>query len=280
MVKGKAERQEKAGQLADSFKSAKTLAVANIGRLPSRNFQLIRRELRDKADIRVVKRTLLKKALEKAGSPIKEAPAQATVILTDIDPFELSRILKGLRRPFPAKVGMIAGEDIIVREGGTGLPPGQDIGDLQAVGVPSKIERGQIVVLKDHLILKQGQKVTAPVAKVLNKLGIKPFEVGLEIEKALFEGLVFGGDVLNIDSESIRANMKTAVGEAFRMAFNLNYPTPDVIKLKAQKASTEAKALAMKLEWVTGDTVKALVSKANAQAQTLESRLGMSGGET
>ncbi len=271
---GKAERTENAKRLAEEFKSAKTLAVAEIGRLPSRQFQIIRRALRKDAKIKVVKKSTLEHALKNASFDFEARVGSPAVIQSELDPFELFKALKNLRVEIPAKPGMVATEDIVVKEGGTGLPPGPDIGVLQDAGIPAKIEKGQIKVIKDHVILKQGEEVTPKIANALSKLGIKPFEAGLEIQAAFEGGMKFARDVLDIDVDQVRRDIETVASEAFRMAYNISYPVPKIIEMKARQAGSEARLLALKLEWVAEDTVGVLVARANTQAQSLMKKIG------
>ncbi|MBR9681939.1 MAG: 50S ribosomal protein L10 [Candidatus Altiarchaeota archaeon] len=271
---GKTERTKFAKKLAEEFKSVKTLAVANVGRLPSRQFQIIRRALRDTSKIKFMKKTALAHALKNAKIDFDGELYKTAVIQSELDAFELFSTLKKLRVKIFAKPGMVALDDILVRAGGTGLPPGPDIGVLQDAGLPSKIEKGQIVVIKDHIILKRGNEVTKKIADALSKLDIRPFEVGLEIQAAFEGGMKFTKDVLDIDIDQIRKDMSTVASEAFRMAYNISYPIPEIVEMKVQQAGSEASTLALKLEWVTKDTASTLMTRANAQAQSLMKKVG------
>jgi large subunit ribosomal protein L10 len=263
-------------EVAEKIKSARTFGIADLGRLPSNQMHTIRKFLRGKAEIRMLKRSLLKKAIERAGAKgmeenIKGAPV---VITSSLDAFQLFREIKSQRMHASAKPGMIAPVDVVVKEGGTGLPPGQAIGDLQNAGIPAKIERGQIVVIKETILVKAGHKVNATVANALAKLDLKPFEIGLDVA-AIKEGeIIFPSQVLDVNIEQIRAQFTSASSEAFSLAYQISYPVKDVIEMRLAEIAGQAKSLAVELEWETKEVMPELISKANAQAILLKKKTG------
>lgn len=263
-------------ELSKKLRNAKTVAIADIGRIPSRQFQLIRKALRGKAEIKVVKKRLLAKALEKSGlsSLLEHMANQPAVIISNLDPFELFKEVKAQKSPMPAKPGMIAERDIVVPAGGTGLPPGPVIGELQMAGIPAKIEKGQIVVTKDTVVVKAGEEVSREVANALNKIGITPFEIGLEITGAWESGIIFPREVLDIDYEKIKKNLEEAVSSAFALAYNINYPVKEVLEIKVREAFNFAKSLALNINWISKETLKDLVMKAHAHAVALNNLVG------
>jgi large subunit ribosomal protein L10 len=259
-----------------SLKSAKVVGIADVGRLPSKHMQVVRRGLRGKATVKMVKRTLLKKALENAGLErmTRYIAQQPVLIISDLDAFSLFREIKSLRRPAPAKPGMVNSTDIVVKKGGTGLPPGPAIGDLQNVGIPARIEKGQIVVSKEHVILKAGDAVTQEIANALAKLDMKPFELGLEVTAILDGGLLFEREVLDVDVNEVSSRFVTGFGQALALAKTTGYPVKEVLEVLFAEIALQAKSLALKLDWVSKETIKEIVSKANAYALSLEGKIG------
>jgi large subunit ribosomal protein L10 len=258
-------------EFAASLKKAKVLGIADLGRLPSKQMQVVRQGLRGKATIKVVKRTLLKKALETAGLErmVKYIARQPAVIISDVEAFELFRLIKNMKSKSPAKPGMVATEDIAVEKGGTGLPPGPAIGDLQNAGIPARIEKGQIVVSKRHVILKAGEEVTPVISNALAKLDMKPFELELEVEAILDGGVIFEREVLDVDVDEIIRRMATASGEAFALAKKTGYPAKEVLEMLFGEMAAEARSLALAIDWVSAETIGEVLSKANAQALSL-----------
>ncbi len=258
--------------LSQRMKGSGVVGIADVGRLPSKQMQAIRRGLRGKAEIKVVKRSLLKRALEMAGLELltNYVAQQPALITSELDAFELFREVKNMRSQAPAKPGMTATRDVVIKQGGTGLPPGPAIGDLQAAGIPARIEKGQIVVSKDHVILKAGDVVTPEISNALAKLDMKPFELGLEVTAILDRGVLFERDVLDIDIEEFRNRFATASAEAFALAKNTGYPVKEVLGIILSEMAMQAKSLALFIDWVSGETVKEILSKANAQALSLK----------
>ena len=263
-------------ELAGKLKSAKTLGIADIGRLPSRQMQEVRRGLRGKAEVLMIKRALLKRALEEAGlNEMAEHIARSpVVIIGDEDAFSIFRVLKNLRSPSKAKPGMVASEDITVRKGGTGLPPGPAIGDLQSAGIPAKIEGGQIRVIKDHVVTKAGEEVTQKVAAALDKLDMKPFMLGLETTAILEGGIIFKRDVLDVDIDKIMGQIGQASSNAFSLAYATGHPVKEVVEMRLRDASGEGLSLALNTDWVSEDTIRQILSKASAHALSLNNTIG------
>lgn len=258
-------------ELSKSLKTAKVLGIADVGRLPSRQMQLVRRGLRGKATVKMLKRSLLEKALKKTEleAMVKHIARRPVLIISEIDAFELFRQVKSMRSPSLAKPGMVATKEVVVKQGGTGLPPGPAIGDLQNAGIPARIEKGQIVVSKDHVILKAGDTVTPEIANALAKLDMKPFELGLEITAILDGGLLFERGVLDVDVDKIRGDVVMAYGQALALAKNTGYPVREILEMLLGETAAQAKSLALCIDWVSKDTVKEVLSKANAHALSL-----------
>ena len=54
---------------------------------------------------------------------------------------------------------------------------------MQALNIPTKINRGTVEIVSDVSLITAGDKVGASEATLLAKLGIKPFSYGLVIQK-------------------------------------------------------------------------------------------------
>ena len=54
-------------ELADKIKTKKTLLIASCKSLPSSQFQEIKKKLRGKAEVRMVKKTIISRAIDKTG---------------------------------------------------------------------------------------------------------------------------------------------------------------------------------------------------------------------
>ena len=54
---------------------------------------------------------------------------------------------------------------------------------MQALNIPTKINKGCVEIVADVHLIKQSEKVGGSEATLLAKLGIKPFSYGLVIQK-------------------------------------------------------------------------------------------------
>ncbi len=194
-------------------------------------------------------------------------------LFTNLNPFKLALILRKSRVKATARAGDVASEDVIVPAGNTGLPPGPIISQFGSVGIPTRIESGGVYINRDTLVAKEGDVITARLASVLTKLGVKPVEVGLALKVAYDEGLIITEDQLQLDLEEVQRNIGEAQAFALNLSLNSTYPTPENIRLLLQLVRRESFALAMNASVPTSDTVTELLRKANAEMLSLRSKL-------
>lgn len=233
--------------LKEKIEKSPVIGLVDLHKMPSKQMQEIRKTLRGKAKIEVVKKVVLKFAVDGVKREnIKELeqlmPKQPTIILSDMGAFKLYALLDKLRFKTFAKSGDVANEDIWVYAGPTSLMAGPAISELQQAGVPASIESGKIAVRKDVCIVKKGEAITAVKANVLRKLKIEPMEVLLNIV-AVYEN----GDVYNKGVLELATKYPKMLSEAFNNALNLSvtvvFPTKESIKHLLAKASQNAKAI-------------------------------------
>ncbi len=266
-------------QLVQLLKSHEVIGIASLEGISSRALQEIRATLRGTAIIKVAKNTLKIRAIqavvqEKPGIEklLDKIKGSIAFILTNENPFKIQKILRERTVPAEAKVGQIAPVDVIVPKGNTGLDPGPVIGELNRVGIETRIENRKIHIAKDSVILKAGEVVTEDHYVVLNRLGIKPFKVGLEIQYAYYEGEILEGQALVIDEERTLQELISAYQRAFSLALAIGYVTPQTLPALISKAVREAKALALEAAFPTKDTIGLLMAKSIAQAKSLKEK--------
>merc|ERR1719156_437261 len=87
---------------------------------------------------------------------------------------------------------------------------------FQTLNIATKIVKGQIELISNFQILKEGDKVSASAAALLGKLGIKPFNYKMEVEMVFLDGVnnmaAFSRE-LGIPTE---AGLPHAFGNAFK----------------------------------------------------------------
>merc|ERR1711957_32045 len=93
----------------------------------------------------------------------------------------IREVLKKHRKSAAAKAGQISVCSLSIPSGPTGMDPSQT-SFFQALNIGTKIVKGQIELISDFPVLKPGEKVSPGAAVLLAKLGIRPFEYGMEVE--------------------------------------------------------------------------------------------------
>lgn len=255
------------------------IGMLDMFKLPSRQLQEIRDNLKGKAVIKMVRKNTMKLAMEnvkiqglkKLENEIKNQPA---LLLSEINPFELAKIIESSKSSAPAKPGDIATKDIIVKAGPTNLKPGPVIGELQRVKIPAGVDGDKIVVKEDKVVVKEGEEITKPLADVLMKLGVEPVEISLNLLAVCDRGTIYTRDVLFIPREKYENDLINAYKNAFSLALNIGLPTSDTLPFLLTKAHQEAVSLAMEANISTKETVGNLLAKAKAEAEALKEKVG------
>ena len=197
------------------------------------------------------------------------------LLLTNDNPFKLSKLLKKSKSSAPAKAGQLAPNDILVQAGPTPFPPGPIMGELGQIGIKATVVEGKVAVKDDTLVVKEGQIISAQVANILTRLSIEPMEIGITLLAAIENGTIFAKDTLNIDETQYINNIKLAYKNAFNLTFNIVYPTKENIKLLLRKAFLDSNALAESRTILTSESVKKELAKASLEAQSLKTMLNL-----
>jgi len=114
--------------------------------------------------------------------------------------------------------------DLNLPAGPTGMDPSQT-SFFQALNIGTKIVKGQIELVSEFPILKVGDKVSPSAAVLLTKLGVKPFEYGMEVEQVFQEGSVFAAAVLDISDEVLIEKFMRGIGNMAAFSREIGIPT-------------------------------------------------------
>merc|ERR1712198_530345 len=144
-------------------------------------------------------------ALEKLIPCIK---GNVGLVFTKLVLSDIRDKIKENRVAAPAKAGAVATVDVWVKAQNTGLGP-EKTSFFQALQIPTKISRGTIEIVNDVQLLKEGDKVGASEATLLNMLNISPFTYGLQVQQVYDQGTVFSPKVLDITDEDLMATFQT-----------------------------------------------------------------------
>jgi large subunit ribosomal protein L10 len=195
------------------------------------------------------------------------------LILTQMEPFKLFRILKSNKSLTYAKENDIAPDDLMIRAGATNLLAGPAIGELQRLKIPSMIKEGKIHVREDTTVVKKGELISSQLAGLLKKLDIQPILIGINLLAVWEDEVIYGKEVLDVDEKLYAKKISDAYISALNLAVNVGYLTKDSIKILIQKAFLEAKNLGVNAGIFDKDIINDLVMKANIKAHALKEKL-------
>ncbi len=264
-------------ELRKMFKDYPVVAVVGFRGVPSNQMQRIRRELRGKALIKVVKNTLIEKALEGLDDNYKKLEEflydQTALVFTDMNPFKLYKLLEETKEPSPLKPNQVSPVDVVVEKGPTPIAPGPMMAELQNAGIPVAIERGKVVVRETVTVVKAGEVVKPEVARALALLEIKPIKVGLDTRAIYDNGVILTPDVLAIDTEKVKEQFVDAYQKALNLAVNCAYVTEETAEILVMKAVMDARNLAINAGLPVKEVMPEIIAKAYSQALALASLL-------
>merc|ERR1712113_1036945 len=123
-----------------------------------------------------------------------------------------------------AKTGQLSMVDLSIPAGPTGMDPSQTA-FFQALNIGTKIVKGQIELVSDFQLLKTGEKVAPGACLLLQKLSIKPFEYGMEVEQVFQDGSVFAAAVLDIKDSVLIEKFMAGVANMAAFSREIGIPT-------------------------------------------------------
>ncbi len=273
------EKKQTVQETVELVKQYQIIAAADLTKVSSTMLQDMRKQLRGLHNFKVVKNTLMRISMEQAGKPgtqefIDAVSGQNVFLFTNGNPFKVAMELDANKVKVFAKAGEIAMNDITMSAGNTGLSPGPLIGSFGVLGVRTRIEAGNIHVAQDTVVCKKGEAIIPELADLLTRMGVRASEMGLSIKAVWENGDVIPGEALVIDLSEYRTKLENAIGNAFKVAIEAAYVTPETAPTILSKAAQEAMAVAVEAEWPTEETIALLITKASAEAKSLASEVG------
>jgi large subunit ribosomal protein LP0 len=232
----KAKYFDKVQQLLSVYKSCFVVHCDNVG---SKQIAEVRISMRgtngepDKAVMLMGKNTMLRKAFGMFLEANPNHPYENLVgklvgniglIFTNSDLNEIADLIKSNKKEAPAKAGAFAPVTVVIPAGPTGADPGAT-SFFQALQIPTKIQRGQIEITSPVTLVSKGDKVNSSHAALLQRLEIKPFFYGLEIQWVYDDGSLFGPDVLDLTDAVLIGKFLNGVRNIAAIGLKIGYPT-------------------------------------------------------
>jgi len=215
-------------RLFDEYSRCFIVGADNVG---SKQMQEIRMALRGNAEVLMGKNTMMRKAirghLENNPSLEKLLPhivQNIGFVFTNEDLVDIRDKLLENKKRAPARAGAIAPLPVIIPAQNTGLGP-EKTSFFQALQIPTKISRGTIEIVNDVQLLKEGDKVGASEATLLNMLNISPFTYGLQVQQVYDQGTVFSPKVLDITDDDLMITFQSGLANVAAVSLAIGYPT-------------------------------------------------------
>jgi len=215
-------------QYMEEYPKCFIVGADNVG---SKQMQQIRIGLRGTAVVLMGKNTMMRKAIK---GHLEQNPALERVmpcirgnvgfVFTNGDLSDVRDKLIENKVRAPARAGAVAPGDVIIPAQNTGLGP-EKTSFFQALAIATKISKGTIEIINDVHILREGERVGASEATLLNMLNISPFNYGLQIQMVYDSGSLFEPKILDIKPEDIRAKFLAGVRNVAAVSIQIGYPT-------------------------------------------------------
>ncbi|CXI42303.1 60S acidic ribosomal protein P0, putative [Plasmodium berghei] len=197
---------DKLSSLIQQYNKILIVHVDNVG---SDQMASVRQSLRGKATILMGKNTRIRTALKKNLQAVPQIEKLLPLVKLNMgfvfckdDLSEVRNIILQNKSPAPARLGVIAPIDVFIPPGPTGMDPSHT-SFFQSLGISTKIVKGQIEIQENVHLIKQGEKVSASSATLLQKFNMKPFSYGVDVRTVYDDGVIYDAKVLDITEEDI-----------------------------------------------------------------------------
>lgn len=276
-------KKDRVAELTEILQQDGVIGIVDTTGVPSTAMLGMRAELRPMMDLTMAKKTLFRLAWKNAGldeealeSMMSKADQPVLVHSPQLNAFQLFNELEKTRTGRSAKEGDIAPQDIVVEAGETEFAPGPIVGELSSVGIPAKIDKGKVLIQKTVTVVKAGEPIPGELGLMLDKLGIKPIEIGIILCGAIQDGILMPPEDLDIDLDGFKIKITQAVSGSFNLACNIRWFTPETMPVLLSKAKSEALSVAVEAGITNSETLPLFISRANARAMALAGQLDSS----
>lgn len=269
--------KKKMDQVHDAIKlmkSYKSVVLLDLRSLPTALFQSIRKKVReDGGTVLVLKKPVITRVLEsnpKLADQVSECAKPVALILTNHSPYEINAFFKQHKKKRAAKIGEVTPAEIVIPEGETDLPPGPALSELKTAGLNVQIKGGKIVVAKESVLAKAGEKLTVPKIKALQTLGVMPFETMASMIFAFDGEYNYPKSLLDL-GDTIAVDLAGSLSQGVNLSINAAYPTAQNIDLLLGQAYRQAVSFAVNADIYSSSSIEQLLSSALRQGMAFES---------
>jgi len=279
----RAKKRRIVNRLYENFTKFRQCLVVKLENVTSNQVQQTRLALRQqkKGDMVCGKNTVVKKAIDiRLKAPEESDPdyefrkthytkvpqiekllqcckGKVGFIFSDAAIHELKPLIENNKIPAPAKVGTLAPLEVVIPPGPTGLDPSQ-ISFFHTLNISTKIQKGQIEIVKEFKVCEKGKKIGNSEAAILQKLNIKPFAFGMEILFVYDDGAILTPDIFNVDPEALLGKFRSAAANLTAISLAVGLPNalsiPHMIKNGFKNLASIALEAGIKIKALEGAT--------------------------
>lgn len=233
MGKSKAAKTAYFAQLVDLIQTCPKFLMVTVDFVGSKQLQEIRIKLRGKAQILMGKNTMIRTCLRNSASEnealnfdqiVQAVDGNCGFVFVTGDMDEVRQILNDNKKAAAAKAGVLAPVDVTLPQGPTGLDP-SSTNFFQALNIPTKIVKGAVELVSEIVVCKAGHNVSVSEAVLLGKMGVKPFEYGVKIQKVYDNGSMFDAKVLDITDDFVVGKFMDGVKNIAAISREIGIPT-------------------------------------------------------
>jgi len=231
MSKGEGKKVEYFEKVNRLFREYTKVFIVNVDNVSSSQMHQIRGALRGLGIILMGKNTMVRKAMREAVSENPKLEAILPHIRGNVGLVFTNSDLKTVRDKIvlnrvqaAAKVGLTAQCDIMIPGGSTGIDPNKT-SFFQALGIPTKVVKGAIEITSEVCVIKNGNKVGASEAALLNMLGLAPFHFGMTVLNIYDDGEIFHPSILDITEEVLMKSFNDVIKSIAALSLSVSFPT-------------------------------------------------------
>jgi len=224
-------KKEYFAKLSDLLTEYKKVLIVSANNVGSNQLQRVRQELRGKAVLLMGKNTMIRKCIrENLGKNtdlealLPYVKGNVGFVFTNGDLSDMRTRIAAVKIKAAAKAGAVAPCDVVVPAGPTGQDPAKT-SFFQALTIATRISKGVIEITNDVHLVKEGAKVTASQAALLQMLGIQPFEYALAVKTVYDDGSVYPVSLLDITDDDIISRFRRGVANVAAISLRIGYPT-------------------------------------------------------
>ena len=268
------EKKEVVQQITTLGKSYPIIGIANMENLPAGSLLQMKKQLRGKVELVMTRKTLILRGLKNLklaneAQLLEKVKGMPALMFTKENPFSLYKIIKKSKTPAAAKAGQLAPRDITLPPGPTPFTPGPVISEFAQLGIKTGVEGGKVAIKQETTVVREGEHINAKLASMLQRLGVEPMEIGLDLACVYEKGIIYPRSVLDIDEKQFITTLMTASSEAFNLAVEAGYFTRETVEMLVGKASLQAKALGVEAGIMAAELVEEILAKGFREAQSV-----------